>query len=53
MDTITGEWREYQNFDILPSRFSPGDDVLFITYPDGTYSRSTAVARIENIPPVG
>lgn len=52
-DTITGNWREYESFDIRESFVSLGNDHLFVFYPDGTYSRSTAVARVENLTPVG
>jgi len=50
---VTGNWRTYTDFDISPAFWRPGDDLLTIRFPEGDYVRSTAVCRVENLPPVG
>lgn len=50
---LTGNPRVYTDFDITPSYWSLGDDILTIRFPEGDYVRSTAVCRVENLTPVG
>jgi len=52
-DTVTGEWRDYVDFEIAARHPAFVENVLHIIYPSGLFSISTPVLRVENLAPVG